>query len=98
LGEEVIEIMIGLQKDAAAAAAIAAAGAAFGPKGLASKGHATFATMTRPSEHFDFVHEHCGESITILGKIEQVIYSEKEVPGGEKRIKDLAVTGVRAVA
>jgi hypothetical protein len=69
--------MIALQNDATAATAIAPAGTAFGAKGLASKGHAAFPTMTGPSEHFDFVHEHCGETITMLGKIGQVIYSEE---------------------
>jgi hypothetical protein len=58
LGDEIVQIMVGLQNDIAASAAIAAAGAAFGTKRFAEKGHAAFAAMSRATENFNFIYKH----------------------------------------
>ena len=48
LRHQVVQIVVGLEDDIAAAPAVAAAGAAFGAKGLPEEGHAAFAPMPRP--------------------------------------------------
>jgi hypothetical protein len=69
LSDQIIEVVVGLQKDAPSATAIATARTAFGPKGLASEGDAAFPAVTGPSENFDLVNEHHEETITSMGKI-----------------------------
>src|SRR5580698_2119319 len=56
--QEIVQVMIGLQDDAAAATAIAAARSALGHKRLAMKSHAAFAAMARLRVNFYFVNEH----------------------------------------
>ena len=60
LGDEVVEVVVGLQNHAAAAAAVAAAGAALGDVGFAMERHAAFAAVPGPRVNFDFVNEHIG--------------------------------------
>jgi hypothetical protein len=50
--------VISLEDDITAAAAVSAAGAAFGAGSLTEKGHAAFASMPRPREHCYFINEH----------------------------------------
>ena len=50
--------MVGLEDDAAAAPAVAAARAALGTILLALEGDAAFAAVARPRVDFDFVNEH----------------------------------------
>jgi hypothetical protein len=58
LGDEVIEIVIGLEDDIAAATAVAATGATLGAVRFAEKCHATLTPMAGPAENFYFVNEH----------------------------------------
>ena len=58
LGDEVIEIVIGLEDDIAAATAVATTGATLGAIGFAEKGHATFAAMAGARENLYLVNEH----------------------------------------
>jgi hypothetical protein len=58
LGDEVVEIVIGLEDDIAAAPAIAAARAALGAIRFTQKRHAPFAAMAGAGEDLDFVNEH----------------------------------------
>ena len=59
LGDEVIEVVVGLQNHAAAAPAVAAAGPALGDEGFAMERDTAFAAVPRPRVNFDFVNEHC---------------------------------------
>jgi len=58
LGDEVVEIVIGLQDDIAAATAVAAAGTTLGAIGFTEKGHTAFTPMAGAPENFDLVNEH----------------------------------------
>ena len=58
LGDEIVQVMIGLQNHAAAATAIAAAGAAFGDVSFAMERDAAFATVAGARVDFDFVNKH----------------------------------------
>jgi hypothetical protein len=60
LRNEVVEVVVRQQNDAAASPAIAAVGAALGAKFLAPERHAAFAAVSRFREDFDFVNEHAG--------------------------------------
>jgi hypothetical protein len=59
LGDEVVEVAVGLEDDAAAEAAVAAAGAAFGGEGFAAEGDAAFAAVAGAGVNFYFIDEHC---------------------------------------
>ena len=58
LREEIVQVVVGLQNDAATAPAIAAARPAFGHKRLAMERDAAFAAVPRLRVNFDFVNEH----------------------------------------
>ena len=58
LGDEIVQIVAGLQDHVAAPAAIAAIGTALGDKGLAAKGHATGATVAGAGVDFHLINEH----------------------------------------
>jgi hypothetical protein len=58
LGDKVIEVVIGLEDDVAAAAAVAAAGTAFGAIRFAEEGDTAFSAVSGAGVHFDFVDEH----------------------------------------
>jgi hypothetical protein len=58
LGYEVIEIVIGLQDDIAAATAVATTGTTLGAIGFTEKGHAAFTPMAGARENFYLVNEH----------------------------------------
>jgi hypothetical protein len=58
LGHQIVQIMIGLEYDVAAAPSVAAAGAAFGPEGFPQKGHAAFAAVPGAPMDFDFIDKH----------------------------------------
>ena len=53
--------MVGLQDDAAAASAVAAAGAAFGDVGFTMERHGAFSAVSGLGVDFDFVDEHYRE-------------------------------------
>ena len=55
---QVVEVVIGLEDDAAAASAVAAAGTALGHKSFAMKGHTTAAAMAGVRVDFYFVNKH----------------------------------------
>jgi hypothetical protein len=55
LGDEIIEVVVGLKNDAAAAPAVAAAGAALGPVGFAQEGDATFSAVAGAGIDFYFI-------------------------------------------
>jgi hypothetical protein len=57
LVDEVIEVMVGFEDDAAAATAIAAAGAAFGTVSFMNKGYASGAAVAGLRVDFDFVNK-----------------------------------------
>ena len=61
LRDEIVQVVVGLQNDAAAAPAVAAAGAALGDIGLAMERDTAFAAVARPRVNFDFVNEHASE-------------------------------------
>ncbi len=56
--DQVIDIIIGLQDDAAASAAIAAAGASLGTVGLTLEGNAAFAAMAGACINFNLINKH----------------------------------------
>ena len=58
LGDEIIQVVVGFEDDVAAAPAIAAAGAAFGPELLPLESDATFAAVTGAGIDLDLVDEH----------------------------------------
>ena len=58
LGDEVVEVVVGLQNHAAAAPAVAAARPALGDVGLAMECDAAFAAVPRACVNFNFVYEH----------------------------------------
>jgi hypothetical protein len=58
LRDQVVKVVIGLEDDIAAAAAVSAAGAAFGAGRLPEKGHAAFAPVPRPGEDSYFINKH----------------------------------------
>jgi len=58
LGDEIIQVVVGQEDDVAASAAVAAAGAAFGPKLLALEGDAASPAVAGAGVNFDFVNEH----------------------------------------
>src|SRR5580704_6521691 len=78
--DEVVEIVVGLENDTAAATAVAAAGAALGDIGLAMKRDTAFAAMARAGVDFYFINKHdclfapifCGSgSLVWLAKIKK---------------------------
>ena len=58
LGHQIVQVVVGLKNDIAAAPAVAAAGAAFGPEGFPQKGDAAFAAVSGPPIDFDFINKH----------------------------------------
>ena len=58
LGDEIVQVVVGLQNHVAAATAVAAVGAALGTILLALESHAAFAAVARARVDFDFVNEH----------------------------------------
>jgi hypothetical protein len=56
-----IQIMVRLQNHIAAPSAVAAAGPAFGPVGLAVKSHRPFPTVPRARINLDLINEHPAE-------------------------------------
>ena len=58
LGDEVVEVVVGLQNHAAAPSAVAATGAAFGHEGFPMERDTAFATVPRPCVNLDFVNKH----------------------------------------
>ena len=56
--DQIVQVVVGLQNHAAAAAAVAAARPALGHERLAMKRHGTFAAVTGLGVNFDFVDEH----------------------------------------
>ena len=58
LREQVVQIVIGLEDNIASAAAVAAAGAAFGNECFAMKRDAAFAAVAGAGEDFDFIDKH----------------------------------------
>ena len=58
LADEIIEVVVGLQDDAAAAPAVAAARPALGDVSLAMERDAAFAAVPRLRVNFYFVDEH----------------------------------------
>jgi hypothetical protein len=57
LRDKIVQIVVGLENDTAAAPAIAPAGAAFGAIRLAQEGNATFAAVSRAGIDFYFIDE-----------------------------------------
>ena len=60
LGDEIVQIVAGLQDYVATPAAIAAIGTALGDKGFAAKGHTTSTTMAGAGINFHLINEHDG--------------------------------------
>ena len=58
LGDQVVEVMVSLQNDVAAAPPVASAGPAFGAVGFPMEGHASTSAFAGAGEHFDFVDKH----------------------------------------
>jgi hypothetical protein len=58
LADEIVEVVVGLQDDAAAASAVAAARAALGDVSLAMERDTAFAAVPRLRVNFYFVNEH----------------------------------------
>ena len=58
LVDQIIQVVVRLEDDIAAPAAIAARGAALGTKRLAQKRHAAFAAVARPPINFYLVNKH----------------------------------------
>src|SRR5690242_18490465 len=58
LGDKIVQVVIGLQNDAAAASAVAAAGAALGDVSFAMKCDAALAAVPGARVNLDFVNEH----------------------------------------
>src|SRR5579884_446986 len=58
LRDEIVQVVVGLQNDIAAASAVAAAGPALGDEGFAMERDAALAAMTCTGKYFDLVYEH----------------------------------------
>src|SRR5437660_638833 len=57
LGDQIVQVMVRLQDDVAATAAVAAAGAALGDKSFAMKRDAAFAAMAGAGIYFDLINK-----------------------------------------
>jgi hypothetical protein len=58
LGDEIVQVVVGLKNHIAAAPAVAAAGPALGDVSFAMERDTAFAAMARPRVNFDFVNKH----------------------------------------
>ena len=58
LGDQIVQIMVGLEDDIAAAPAVAAARPALGHERFAMERHTPFAAVARSREDFDFINKH----------------------------------------
>src|SRR5207244_1094074 len=58
LGDEVVQVVVGLQNHVAPAPAVAAGRAALGPGRFTEEGDAAFPAVSGARENFDFVDEH----------------------------------------
>ncbi len=81
LGDEVVEVVVGLEDDITAAAAVAAVGAALGAVGLAAEGDAALTAVAGAGEDLDLVDEHGwvkkkGEAMSLA------LGSDRPVAGG----------------